>query len=146
METESPVTRFQTYTERGSIMEGVLRLLSCTKAAADLFLISGQEGERTRCFTGMTEDVLSQQKELKSMRQDTHSPSIPCRSFGRVYLSLYKLARSSNLLLPQPQVQTLLSTEKAYEDQSGVCAPAHSQAKRALRRGGTRLTDSATGR
>lgn len=55
----------------------------------------------------MTEDVLSLQKELKCMRQDT----LPQVVLAGVYLNLYKLARSSNLLLPQPQVQMLLSTE-----------------------------------
>lgn len=41
--------KVQAYTERGSIMEGALRLLSGMKAAADLFLTSGQERERARC-------------------------------------------------------------------------------------------------
>lgn len=48
METESPVTRFQAYTERGSVIGEVLRLLSCKKAAADLFshLWTGWEKEQ----------------------------------------------------------------------------------------------------
>lgn len=108
METQSPVTRFQAYTERGSVIGEVLRLLSCTKAAADLFSHLWLGRERTRCLTGMTEDVLSLQKELKCMRQDTQPQVV----LAGAYLNLYKLARSSNLLLPQPQVQTLLSTEK----------------------------------
>lgn len=69
----------QAFAEGVSTMEGVLRLFSCTKPAAALFLFPQQERERARSeYVQMlpsqgTEEVVSQLKNLKSTRWSIHS-------------------------------------------------------------------------